>query len=628
MSRQQRWPARLAVEVLEGRCLPSTFTVTNLLDDGSAGCLRSKIEAANLHPGADTVVFKPGLEGTIRLNSKVMHITEDLTLLGPGAAKVALDAHGASGIFDVDGPGTLKVKIQGLELRNGRAGGEGGGAIFSTETLTLDRVVLTGNFADVGAAVDELGDLTLRRCTISANTAGVIGGGVYFHGDSLTVVQSTISGNTTGLHGGGLYLYGGTAAISHSVIAGNQAGSYGGGLLASGLVADLTIADSTISGNRAGSQGGGLFTLAPSSTLKRTQVTYNTAGSSGGGLLARGPTVVDRCTVSGNTSLNGRGGGIRQGPGALTLTNSTISGNHADQSQGGGIAIVDADPSRVVGCTITGNSAGAGGGVWSENNGLVVEGSVISGNTAMTGDGGGIGKASSALLMDTSTVSGNHADNGFGGGISFDSGDAGSTITACTMSGNTAKFGGGLSLADCSVTLRNSTISGNQAGWSGGGIAVSNSSLTVSNSTIAFNRAGTDPSAMLTGGGGITASAVTVHLESSIVAGNSAAGGFPDLDAFFEASFSAGHSLIGNTDGAGTLTDLGNNLLGTTGAEVDPLLAPLDFYGGPTQTHPLKKGSPAINQGANPDLLGFDQRGPGHKRRLGFAVDIGAFERQ
>ena len=65
-----------------------------------------------------------------------------------------------------------------------------------------------------------------------------------------------------------------------------------------------------------------------------------------------------------------------------------------------------------------------------------------------------------------------------------------------------------------------------------------------------------------------------------------------------------------------------------SGNEEDPLLAPLAFNGGPTQTHALKKGSPAINHGSNPDGLTTDQRGTPFARQLGSAVDIGAYERQ
>src|SRR5690242_17489609 len=99
MTARIRRTFRPQLEHLEDRCVPSTFTVTNLRDDGSAGSLRQRIDAANNHPGADSVVFKPGLEGTIPLNGNEIGITDSLTLTGPGAALVAVDGNAASGIF-------------------------------------------------------------------------------------------------------------------------------------------------------------------------------------------------------------------------------------------------------------------------------------------------------------------------------------------------------------------------------------------------------------------------------------------------------------------------------------------------------------------------------------------------
>ncbi|HEY8505742.1 MAG TPA: VCBS repeat-containing protein, partial [Gemmataceae bacterium] len=68
------------------------------------------------------------------------------------------------------------------------------------------------------------------------------------------------------------------------------------------------------------------------------------------------------------------------------------------------------------------------------------------------------------------------------------------------------------------------------------------------------------------------------------------------------------------------LTDT-NNL-----KNVDPMLGPLAFNGGPTQTHALLAGSPAIDKGSNPAMLTFDQRGPGFPRVVGPQADIGAVE--
>jgi hypothetical protein len=45
------------------------------------------------------------------------------------------------------------------------------------------------------------------------------------------------------------------------------------------------------------------------------------------------------------------------------------------------------------------------------------------------------------------------------------------------------------------------------------------------------------------------------------------------------------------------------------------------------QVDGIELGSPAIDAGANPVSLPFDQRGPGFSRAVGFGPDIGSFER-
>src|SRR6516225_1655554 len=77
---------RPRVEALEDRTVPSTLTVTNLLDSG-AGSLRGQIAAA---AAGDTIVFATGLSGTITLSSGELDITRNLTIQGPGAGTITV----------------------------------------------------------------------------------------------------------------------------------------------------------------------------------------------------------------------------------------------------------------------------------------------------------------------------------------------------------------------------------------------------------------------------------------------------------------------------------------------------------------------------------------------------------
>src|SRR5262249_13149269 len=66
--RRPRRTCRPGLEVLEDRSIPSAvFTVTNLNDSGP-GSLRQAIDDSNaIQTDADTIVFQPGLTGTISL---------------------------------------------------------------------------------------------------------------------------------------------------------------------------------------------------------------------------------------------------------------------------------------------------------------------------------------------------------------------------------------------------------------------------------------------------------------------------------------------------------------------------------------------------------------------------------
>ena len=136
--------------------------------------------------------------------------------------------------------------------------------------------------------------------------------------------------------------------------------------------------------------------------------------------------------------------------------------------------------------------------------------------------------------------------------------------------------------------------------------------LRVYDSTIANN------AAAHAGSGGLAIGAGTT-LISTIVAGNTANGAPSDIG-------------LRNGASPATTTISGNHnlILASTIALPDdtiaqpPLLGPLADNGGPTLTHALLDGSPAIDHGSNPDSFSHDQRG--YARVVGASADIGAFE--
>ena len=196
-------------------------------------------------------------------------------------------------------------------------------------------------------------------------------------------------------------------------------------------------------------------------------------------------------------------------------------------------------------------------------------------------------------------------------------------LQSCTVSGNSTALRCRRTLRECpALTIRNSTITGNAGG------------------TV-------DPSSTAAGGLYFAPANNTMELDHTIIAGNSVKNGVaPDLR-FIQGSTTVRFSLIGDNTGT-TLTeaplgspDINGNLIGkpvSKGGQgvVDPRLASLADNGGPTLTHALLPGSPAIDAGAivSGPTLGYDQRGTPFGRAVDgnadsiVRIDIGAYESQ
>jgi CSLREA domain-containing protein len=241
----------------------------------------------------------------------------------------------------------------------------------------------------------------------------------------------------------------------------------------------------------------------------------------------------------------------------------------------------------------------------------------ISGVTIENGSSpGGIQIIGATLTLTSSTIRNNI-------GIGIFNAEGVLNLNNSTISSNLSY--GIYHSAGGSLRCINSTISGNSVR----GIYVLDTSTVavIINSTISDNI----PNAQ-SGASGIFVAQGSVHLRNTIVAANNNNVTIPDVAGTFTSN---GNNIIGNR-GATTAFNQPGDRTGTS-APLNPLLTQLQNNGGPTNTHALLTGSPAINTGNAcvtnrscpvnnpPTSLPTDQRGPGFPRWVG-GVDIGAFE--
>ncbi|MGC9504399.1 MAG: hypothetical protein ACP5D4_11780, partial [Baaleninema sp.] len=145
----------------------ATITVTSLDDNTTSGdgfiTLREAIQAANTNSpvdgsvagdsGADIIEFDSGLTGILTLNGTELSISEELTLSGPGATNLTINADGKSRVINVTAD--VLLTVEGLKLTGGKTTG-----------------------TDDGAGIYSKGDVTLTDSTVSGNSSKTHGGGI------------------------------------------------------------------------------------------------------------------------------------------------------------------------------------------------------------------------------------------------------------------------------------------------------------------------------------------------------------------------------------------------------------------------------------------------------------------
>jgi CSLREA domain-containing protein len=246
------------------------------------------------------------------------------------------------------------------------------------------------------------------------------------------------------------------------------------------------------------------------------------------------------------------------------------------------------------------------------------------GNNVGTGDGGGLNNRGGWVTLINSAVVSNTAAAA-GGGLANTGALTLTNTSVLSNTANGASGGGGLYNNGGTVSFTNVTLSGNRAKDNGGGLRNRNNGVsTLTNVTLTNNTA--DYEANGTGnGGGVDRYSGTVNLKNTIMAGNadnSASTKYPDCSGTMT---SQGYNLIQSTTGCTLTGDTTGNITG-----VSANLGPLADNGGPTLTHALLTGSPALEAGTNSGCPATDQRSvarPQDGDGNGSAVcDMGAYE--
>ncbi len=436
--------------------------------------------------------------------------------------------------YDNKNYGIRQITMENCKITDNRTGGiYGGGVCIETPNggymplkVTITGTEISGNRAKSGGGlfIKDVRETELEDMEISHNqTFGGGGGGLYIYDSSINIPKKAsltkvnIHHNTTNGGGsGGASIASDKVTIRNSEFNDNQVLSYNdaGGLWING---GIEMYDSEICRNSAKDVGG--FSISEQNSgrpvhLKNVQVRDNHAHNNYGGIYMYQPYnynrefTFDHCEITGNTSSNGNGGGIN-------------------------LRYMVKNKVNLIGTVVSGNSTtGHGGGIYMDNWGangtnlVLGQDTVIENNTA-GGSGGGIfadGAYSNRHTVSISegvSVRGNTA-GGSGGGLWAKVADI--EMTGGEITGNTANYGGGISLnysgwwtenntvwnhRNASLEMTGGKITGNEALTDGGGLHVGagcDEGIEISGGEITGNHA-------VRWGGGVAQSSDATHFQ-------------------------------------------------------------------------------------------------------------------
>jgi len=330
--------------LLAGRGSASTIVVNSTADPGAPGIctLRDAIAAANTDAavnacvaghGTDTIDLT-GITGTITVTGNGLPIDSSMSIVGPGAAMLAVDGGGTFGVVFVTAAHT-RTTMSGLTITNRELGvrnngklvltncvvsnNDGDGGIETMGSLAVDGCTFTGNTGPFAADIDmESGRLTVRRSMFSNSTHRAIA----LSGGLARIADSSFT-TPTGGAGAAISNLTAIATVTNCLFLNNQSNSVGAAIDNSSR---MTVTGCTFSGNH-GTLGGAVFN-DKRLTVRNSTFGGNTSDTDGGAIENAGKLYITNSTFANNSAAND-GGAIASGAGTTLLTNTTFANNSA-----------------------------------------------------------------------------------------------------------------------------------------------------------------------------------------------------------------------------------------------------------------------------------------------------------
>lgn len=562
-------------------------------NDIEIGCdvadLITAINSANANPDPDTIILGDAcLYGLTAVNnyydSQGLESGED----------------GANGLPVISTP----ITIEGNDSRIVRVG-----TIPGTPEFRIFFVTVGGDLT--------LNDTSVEFGVVQSANRDNYGGGIYVRHGSVTLTRSHVMNNTAGERGGGIYVYMGTLTSDNTSISFNQAGE--GGAIAS-FMGTVTLEGYSVLANNTADVDGGAIDNGGTLTIRGSRFDDNEASLTGGAIACPGSG-----SAQGDLNLDD------------VLFNSNVAGS------GGALFLGEGCPFYITDSHFTLNQAisGSGGAIRNEATGAISAASRIDSNYAALQGAGIYNNLTGDLHLEDSTLTYNSAISGSGGAIA----NYGRMIVRSnTIADNVAGLGAGIFNSGLMYVER-STLSRNKGTglfaspvWLNNALGETDPFTSVENSTISGNMGNLYGGVYLRGRGGISHSTITNNICSALGCGLSLALDLGEIQ--IKNSLVVDNLPSDCHFGAGPYGNiaLGENLdsdmscIGFTNSVV-PMIGPLADNGGPTLTHALLPGSPALNLVTDCSTflnvpLAKDQRGELRPSPPGGQCDVGAFEAQ